>query len=172
MTEAMNRQGEESKPCVVFFDDYDSEPAVLIRSEMKKWANACKVTLFIEIRDFKEAKDARTQLMNVQSGVIFLASKLARGVSLKMDRDAIVFTVFLSPSLPGLNLVRQMVGRGSRSFGRCIGYVYAIAPITVSTNASLSAQLELRDKVEYSMQAVEILKLAMKAWRLYGDEKH
>lgn len=52
MTEVMNRQGEESKPCVVFFDDYDSEPAVLIRSEMKKWANACKVTLFIEIRDF------------------------------------------------------------------------------------------------------------------------
>lgn len=89
-----------------------------------------------------------------------------------MDRDAIVFTVFLSPSLPGLNLVRQMVGRGSRSFGRCIGYVHAIAPIVVSTNASLSAQLELRDKVEYSMQGVEILKLAMKAWKLYGDDKN
>jgi hypothetical protein len=98
---------------------------------MKNWANACKVNLFFEIRNFREAKEVRTQLMNVQAGVIFLASNLARGVSLKMDRDAVVFTVFLSSSLPGLNLVRQMVGRGSRSFGRCIGYVYVLAPILV-----------------------------------------
>jgi hypothetical protein len=69
-----------------------------------------------------------------------LASNLARGVSLKMARDAVVFTVFLTTK-PGLNEVRQMVGRGSRSFGRCVGYTYVIAPVLVATDGSLADEL-------------------------------
>ena len=54
---------------------------------------------------------------------MFLSGELGRGVSLKMKNDAIVFVISYHDKF-GLSAVRQMIGRGSRSFGRCVGYVY------------------------------------------------
>jgi RecG-like helicase len=61
----------------------------------------------------------------VSEAVLFMNGELGRGISLKMNNDAIVFVISSKNSF-GLSQVKQMIGRGSRSFGKCIGYVFLV----------------------------------------------
>ena len=49
--------------------------------------------------------------------------ELGRGISVKMGNDAIVFIVDEKGKF-GMSQVQQMTGRGSRSFGKCVGRFY------------------------------------------------
>jgi late competence protein required for DNA uptake (superfamily II DNA/RNA helicase) len=61
----------------------------------------------------------------VDEGIIFLTGELGRGISLKMKNDAHVFVVS-SENKFSESQVLQMIGRGSRSFGKCTGYIYIV----------------------------------------------
>ena len=86
--------------------------------------------------------------------------ELGRGISVKMKNDAIVFMIDTKGSF-GESQVRQMTGRGSRSFGKCTGYYYQINKLTLSESA-LKLNLANKDKRSFPAGAPTILTCALK----------
>ena len=94
--------------------------------------------------------------------------ELGRGISVKMRNDAIVFMIDTQGSF-GESQVRQMTGRGSRSFGKCTGYYYTINLLTLTENA-LKLHLTNKDKRSFKAGAPVILSSAVKVLRNIKSE--
>ena len=86
--------------------------------------------------------------------------ELGRGISVKMKNDAIVFMIDTKGSF-GESQVRQMTGRGSRSFGKCTGYYYMINPLSLTENA-LKLNLANKDRRSYKAGSPTIITSAVK----------
>lgn len=66
------------------------------------------------------AKRVRDENKTMDRGVYVLDPQFARGYDLKLSKDAAVLIMQYRNGFP-LSVVKQMVGRGCRSFGQALG---------------------------------------------------
>ena len=63
-----------------------------------------------------------------------------------------------------------MIGRGSRSFGKCTGHFYMVSPFDL-TKAQITDGLISKDNRAYPQGAAQILQCAIKVWFNVDSEK-
>jgi hypothetical protein len=59
----------------------------------------------------------------IESGVFLLGQRFARGIDLKLQKDAVVVICLNGPQTLSMNTTEQMAGRGNRAQGKQIAHV-------------------------------------------------
>ena len=112
---------------MMFFDDVNVEVSKKIITEVKVFAASYDPAVdVLEVENYGVIRAYKDSLQHKSEAVLFMDGELGRGISVKMRNDAIVFMIDTKGSF-GESQVRQMTGRGSRSFGKCTGYYYTIS---------------------------------------------
>lgn len=148
---------------MMFFDDVSTSLSKNIIAEVKKYAASYDpIVDTLDVPDYVTIRQCKGDLQHKSEGVLFMDGELGRGISVKMKNDAIVFIIDTKGSF-GESQVRQMTGRGSRSFGKCTGYYYQINKLTLSESA-LKLNLANKDKRSFPAGAPTILTCALKVF--------
>lgn len=124
-------------PVILFYeDDRDN-----ILSKTKKHCEKAGIP-FVILEDEDAALKARLNKAHQELGVFVLHKDFCRGFDLKLRKDAYVMIYTTQNGYP-LNVVEQMVGRGSRAFGQGSGGYFTTE--FMQTTESIAPKLKQKE---------------------------